>query len=280
MGKILVLGSKGVLGGQLMKVFGNEAVGWDRRDCDVTDFANLKSKILNFKPLPEVIINCAAYNNVDGSENNQDLAFKLNADVPKNLAEICKELDIIFVHFSTNYIFDGVLGEYNESDVPKPLSVYGKSKYQGEREVQKYLDKYYIIRTAVLFGPKGESGLSKKSFVDIMLDSGEKQSEIKVITDEVNSITYSVDLTTQVKLLLNQGKPYGIYHITNSGFGSWYDLAKEIFNIVGKGINLVPISSADFHRKAKRPKKSVLLNTKLSEFRPWQEALREFLHKD
>lgn len=266
-----------MLGGELMRVFGGGAVGWDRGDCDVTDFENLKSKILNFKPLPQVIINCAAYNDVDGSEDNRDLAFKLNADVPKNLAEICKELDIIFVHFSTNYIFDGISGEYNESDAPKPLSVYGKSKHEGEREVQKYSDKYYIIRTAVLFGPKGESGLSKKSFVDIMLDSGEKQSEIKVITDEINSITYSVDLATQVKLLLDQSKPYGIYHITNSGFGSWYDLAKEIFSITGKNVNLIPLLSEDFLRKAMRPKKAVLLNTKLAPLRPWREALKKFL---
>lgn len=260
-----------------MKVFGDDAVGWDRGNADVADFADLKSKIFNLKSLPEAIINCVAYNDVEASEDNQDLAFKLNAEVPKNLAIICKQLEIPLVHFSTNYVFDGEKGEYTETDLPNPLSAYAKSKRQGELEVVSKADKYYIVRTALLFGPKGESKLSKKSFVEVMFALSEKNSDIKVISDEINSITYAVDLAAQVKLLLEQGKPYGIYHITNSGSGSWYDFAKEIFAITGKKINLIPISLADFPRKAKRPKKTVLLNTKLPQLRNWKEALKEFL---
>ncbi len=266
-----------MLGGQLVKVFDKDATGWDRKDSDVTDFANLKSKILNLKSLPDFIINCVAYNDVDGAEDDQETVFRLNAEVPENLAKICKELNIVLVHFSSNYIFGKGKGEYSETDLPNPLSVYAKSKYQGELAIQKVGGKIYIIRTAVLFGPKGESELSKKSFVDIMLSLGEKGGLVKAIDDEINSITYAVDLAGQVKLLLEKGKPYGIYHITNSGSASWYDFAKEIFNIIGKKVDLIQTLSADFKRKAARPKKSVLLNTKLPPLRPWQEALWEFL---
>ncbi len=273
--KILVLGSKGMLGAQLMRVFGNDAVGWDRNDCDVTNTEDLKFKIKELKPA--VIINCVAYNNVDGAEENKDAAFKLNAELPKNLAEISKELNIILVHFSTNHVFDGIEGEYEESALPNPISVYAKSKLKGEWEIQQGTDKFYLIRTAVIFGPKGESELSKKSFVDIMLDLSQKTQDVKAVSDEINSTTYAVDLAGQIKLLLTEGAPYGIYHITNTGFGSWYDFAKEIFKILGKQINLIPVLSEEFPRAAVRPKKAVLINTKLPDLRPWQEALSDFL---
>jgi len=273
--KVLILGSKGMLGGQLMKVFDNEAVGWDRGDADVTEFKDLKLKIEKLKPA--VIINCVAYNDVDGAEDNRQAAFKLNADVPGELAKICKNSDIVLVHFSTNYVFDGEKGEYKETDLPNPLGVYAKSKYRGELEIQKIGGKFYIIRTAVLFGPKGESELSKKSFVELMFDKSGKTDTIKLVDDEISSVTYAVDLAVQVKILLEMGKPLGIYHITNSDSASWYDFAREIFNITGKKVNLESVSSKTFPRKAPRPKKTVLLNTKLPKLRPWQEALKEFL---
>ena len=275
MQKVLILGSKGMLGGQLMRVFSNEAVGWDRYDADVTQAGDLRLKILDLSP--EAVINCVAYNDVDGAEDNRDLAFKLNADIPANLADICKELDIPLVHFSSNYVFDGEKGEYSETDEPKPLSVYAKSKYQGELAAQKAGGKFYIVRTAVMFGPKGESRFAKKSFVEIMLGLADKGREIKAVGDEINSITYAVDLADAVKLLLGENYPYGIYHITNSGQGSWYDFAKEIFKDKKIDAQVVKASSVDFQRKAARPKKSVLINTKLSQLRPWQEALRNFL---
>jgi dTDP-4-dehydrorhamnose reductase len=275
MEKVLILGYKGMLGGELMKVFGNEAVGWDREDIDATATEDLRLKIKDLSP--GIVINCVAYNDVDGAEQNQDSAFKLNSDVPENLAKICKELGIILVHFSTNYVFDGQKGEYAETDAPSPLSVYAKSKYQGELAVQKNCEKFYLIRTAVLFGPKGQSEKSKKSFVDIMLGLALKESQVKVINDEINSFTYAVDLAQAVKLLLVQDRPFGIYHLTNSGLASWYDLAKEIFKIKNIKIELLPVLSSEFPRKAIRPKKSVLLNTKFLALRPWQEALSDFL---
>ncbi len=273
---ILILGSKGMLGGALTKLFPG-SLAWDREECDVTDFNNLRLKILKLQEAPQAIINCVAYNDVDGAEMHQDIAYKLNAEVPGNLAKICKELRIILVHFSTNYVFDGAKGEYDESDKPNPLSAYAQSKYQGELEIIKNTDKYYIIRTAVLFGPKGLSWHSKKSFVDLMLDLSSKSDTIKAVEGEVNSVTYVKDLAKSVKYILDSHPPYGIYHVTNFGQASWYDLAKEIFSIKGRQIKLIPVPSSEFPRTAQRPTKSILINSKLPQLRSWQEALREFL---
>jgi dTDP-4-dehydrorhamnose reductase len=299
--RVLILGSKGTLGSQLVKVFGSEAAAWDRTDADVTDFANLKSKILNLsrlgnakgrakadlKSLPDAIINCVAFNNVDGAEEKKEEAFKLNAELPGVLSEICKELSIPLVHFSTNYVFDsprfageagGEKGEYTEADKPNPLSLYAKSKYEGEQNIIKGCEKYYIVRTSVLFGPKGQSESVKQSFVDLMLGLAKSQKEIKAVNDEINSVTYAVDLAWAVKVLLSQKFPFGIYHFSNLGSASWYDLAKEIFRIKGLDVKVAAVLSSDFPRKAIRPKKAVLLNTKFIAFRPWQEALSEFLN--
>lgn len=276
MDKVLILGAKGMLGGQLIKVFPG-AVSWDRGDVDVLDFENLKSKILGLPSRPEAIINCVAFNDVDGAEENQAAAFALNSELAGKLAEFCKEQNIILVHFSTNYVFDGGKGEYKEDDEPCPLSVYGQSKYRGEREIQKNTGKFYLIRTAVLFGPKGESEASKKSFVDLMLQLSEKSATIKAVTDEVNSLTLAADLAKRVKYLLDTNQPFGIYHVTNGGQASWYDFAKEIFSITKKDVKLIPVPSTEFLRKARRPKKSVLINTKLPRERSWQDALKGFL---
>ncbi len=264
-----------MLGGELMGVFGNDAVGWDRDDVDVTQVQGLKLKVENLNP--SVIINCVAFNNVDSAEEKQELAFLLNEKVAKDLSEICNELNIPLVHISTNYVFDGEKGEYKEDDEPNPLSVYAKSKRAGELAVIETAKKYYLIRTSVLFGQKGESSASKKSFVELMLGLSEKSEIIKAVNDEVNSLTYVADLAHAIRALVSQNFPHGIYHFVNSGEASWYDYAKEVFSATKKSVNLLPVPRSEFPRKAKTPKKAVLLNTKFIEFRPWQEALKEYL---
>ncbi len=260
-----------------MKVFGSGAIGWDREDVDVSDNIQLSRKLKAISHQLKAVINCVAYNDVDGAEKNPLLAVKLNRQVPREIARISKDLNIPLAHFSTNYVFDGEKGEYTESDLPQPQSVYGETKFQGELEIIQNTNQYYIIRTSVLFGPMGESELAKKSFVDLMLSLSKKQSSIKVVADEINSLTFAPDLAEAVKKLLDDKKDFGVYHITNSGQASWFDFAQEIFRVLNKQISLEPVSSADFKRAAKRPKKAVLLNTKLPAMRPWQEALREFL---
>jgi dTDP-4-dehydrorhamnose reductase len=226
---------------------------------------------------PSSIINCVAYNNVDGAETNESAAYLLNEKVPADLSQICNELDIPLIHFSTNYVFDGEKGEYTETDEPNPQSVYAKSKRAGELAVTQTAKKYYLIRTSVLFGQKGQSELSKKSFVELMLSLAEKQKEIKAVSDEVNSLTYVSDLAHAVRALRSQKFAYGIYHFVNSGSVSWYEFAKEIFSIKNIQVNLLPVPRTEFPRKAVTPKKAVLLNTKFIVFRPWQEALKEYL---
>ncbi|MBI3231487.1 MAG: dTDP-4-dehydrorhamnose reductase [Candidatus Doudnabacteria bacterium] len=275
----VILGSKGMLGGALMRVFGSQAVGLDRQDLDFAQIKNQKSKIKNFEP--SRIINCTAYNNVDGAESNEAMAFAINGQAVSDLAGLCKELGVPLVHFSTNYVFDGKRGEYKEEDLPNPQSAYAESKYAGERAVVESGCKFYLIRTSVLFGPKGESPLSKKSFVELMLDLGKRSNTAQAIHDEINSITYAVDLAERTKLLFEQAWPYGVYHITNSGQGSWYDIAAAIFKTVKPGFKIEKISSKQFGRRAaRRPAKSVLLNTKLPPLRPWQDALKEYLSAD
>jgi dTDP-4-dehydrorhamnose reductase len=274
--RVLILGSQGTLGGQLMKLY-PEAVGWDREDIDVLDYHSLRAKIGALGFTPEAIVNCVAFNDVDGAEDRPAQAFALNADFVGELARFSKDIGVPLVHYSTNYVFDGVQGEYAEADPPAPLSVYGRSKLRGEQLAAASGAWCYVVRTAVIFGPKGASDLSKKSFVDIMLDLSAKRDTLQVVSDEINSLTYAPDLAAGTHRLLGALPPPGIYHLTNSGGASWFDFAREIFRIAGKNTAVLPVPSSHFPRKAARPPKAILLNTKLPPLRSWKAALAEFL---
>jgi len=255
-----------------------EAAGWDREDVDVLDFPALRARVRELRPAPEAIVNCVAFNDVDGAEERPQVASALNEDFPGQLAEFARELAIPLVHYSSNYVFDGTRGEYAESDVPAPLSAYGRSKHGGEKRISQAGGHCYIVRTAVIFGPKGESDLSKKSFVDLMRDLSAKRDTIEAVSDEINSVTYAPDLAAGTRDLLDRLPAPGIYHLTNRGSASWFDLAREIFRVTGKAVNLISVPSTRFPRKALRPPKAILLNTRLPQLRSWQEALAEFLN--
>jgi dTDP-4-dehydrorhamnose reductase len=274
--RVLILGCKGTLGGQLMKLY-PEAIGWDREDVDVLDFTSLRARVAGLSSAPGAVINCVAFNDVDGAEDCPHLADALNSEFPGKLAQFTRELGIPLVHYSTNYVFDGARGEYVETDRPAPLSAYGRSKRGGEERIAEAGAHCYIVRTAVIFGPKGESDLSKKSFVDLMRDLSAKRDTIEAVSDEINSVTYAPDLAAGTRDLLERLPEPGIYHLTNRGSASWFDLAGEIFRIAGKTVNLLPVPSTRFPRKALRPAKAILRNTRLPELRPWQDALAEFL---
>jgi dTDP-4-dehydrorhamnose reductase len=278
MRNLVILGSKGNLGGQLLKLC-PDATGWDQEDIDATDFPSLRARLKGLGFVPGAIVNCVAFNDVDGAEDRPERAFLLNAELPGALARIARELGVPLVHYSTNYVFDGAKGEYAEGDTPGPLSVYGRSKLEGERRIAENGGQWYVLRTAVIFGPKGESGLSKKSFVDIMLELSEKRDAIEVVSDEINNLTYAPDLAAATRRLLEAMPASGIYHLTNSGGASWYECAREIFRIAGKNVKTMPVPAARFPRKAARPAKALLVNTKQPLLRPWQEALGEFLKR-
>lgn len=296
---VVILGSHGTLGQQLATVF-PAAHSFDRQDLDVTDNAAVRAKLSNIAGLCAVI-NCVAYNDVDGAESKRDTAFLLNATVPGQLAAYCKELNISFVHFSTGYVFPGSEDNYTETSQPQAISVYAESKLKGEQEVIAVKGQYYLIRTNVLFGSKGQGEASKPSFVDIMVNLSKKINVIKVVDDETNSITYASDLAATIKDLVTSARPEGIYHIVNTGSATWFELATQIFTDLGftisnevpsegsdttpdgKHITLLPVAGSEFPSKeaprpAKRPARVVLQNTKLPTLRPWQEALKEYLN--
>jgi dTDP-4-dehydrorhamnose reductase len=254
-----------------------QATGWDREDVDVVDFPALRARVAALACAPDAIVNCVAFNDVDGAEDRPQQALALNQEFPGKLAQLTRELAIPLVHYSTNYVFDGTQGEYVETDRPAPLSVYGRSKWGGELRIEEAAGLCYIVRTAVIFGPKGESDLSKKSFVDLMRDLSATRDTIQAVSDEINSVTYAPDLAAATAGLLDRLPAPGIYHLTNSGGASWFELAREIFRIIGKSIDVVPVPSTHFPRKALRPAKAILHNTKLPKLRPWQAALAEFL---
>ncbi|MFA6587782.1 MAG: dTDP-4-dehydrorhamnose reductase [Patescibacteria group bacterium] len=279
--KILIIGAKGMLGQEIVQIFSNsekhEVVAWDKSDIDIINFNQTQIKIELLKPV--IVINCAAYNNVDKAEDEPELAYLLNSKAVENLARVCKLNSMIFVHYSTDYIFEGDnQNGYLENDKPNPQSVYAKSKLAGEEAVQKIGGKFYIIRLSRLFGKPAVSENAKKSFVDIMLNLAEAKKEIEVVDEEYSSPTYAPDLAQATFDIIKFQSPYGIYHRTNNGDCTWFEFAKEIFKQRNLAIKLVPVSGDKFQRIAKRPKFSQLISTKLPPLRPWQEALADYLN--
>lgn len=277
--KILILGAKGMLGQQLVKAFSSmgEVAAWDREEVDLSRADETSGKITAY--MPDILINAAAYNNMDAAEGEgADMARLMNGNVVGSLADICQILAITMVHFSTDYVFDGEKQDgYMETDAPNPISVYAESKYLGERLLRLSGAEYYLIRTSRLFGSPASSVDAKKSFVDTMLDLAKTKSDFSLVSDEVSAQTYVVDLAQAVRDIVEQKLPYGIYHRTNEGAASWYDFGKEVFAQAGVAVTCTPVPGDTFPRPAKRPHFSVLRSTKLPLMRPWQEALKEYL---
>jgi len=282
--KILILGAKGNLGQQLAKVFAvdNEIIAWDRGEIDISDRELMLKKIADLKP--ELVINAAAYNAVDkceASDEEYELAKKVNIDGPKFLAEACLKAGAILVHYSTDYVFDGAKKSgYIETDEPKPINRYGKTKFHGEISILELSGsglKWYLIRTSKLFGSKAESKMAKTSFFDTMLEQARIKPSLEVVDEEISCFTYTPDLAKATKKLIDGGHGYGIYHLVNSGSCAWYEAAVELFKLAGLKIEVKPITGEKLARPAKRPKYSVLLNTKLPPLRDYREALKEYL---
>jgi len=282
--KVLLTGSNGQLGRELTQQLKEKkitTVGYDIPEFDVTDKEKI-SKIIE-KEKPTIIINCGALTNVDGCETQRDLAMAINATGPQNLAEIARDKDIVLVQVSTDYVFDGagilengVLRPYVETDPVDPQTVYGESKAASEKAVSEIAPKYFIVRTAWLYGDGA-------NFVKTMLELAGKHPKLTVVDDQVGSPTSTVDLAAAIIDLI-QTDHYGLYHGTCEGQCSWYDFAVEIFKLSGIEIPVEPVTSEQFVRPAPRPKYSVLENKALNalnmnHFRPWQDSLAEYLEK-
>jgi len=272
--KILILGAKGMLGRELAEVFSSQnPILWDKEEIDISSNKEVQEKIGKLKP--RIIINAAAYTNVDEAEKNKDLSFKINGEAVGFLAEISKKIDAILIHYSTDYVFDGNKKDgYKENDEPKnPLNIYGQSKLLGEQLLKKNTKKYYLIRTSWLFGKYG------KNFVETILNLSQKQKELEVVDDQYGKPTYAPDLAKKTKEILEKQKPFGIYHVTNEKMTNWYEFARKILEVSNINKKVKPCKSEKFSRPAKRPSYSILLNNKLGHLRNWEEALKDYIYE-
>jgi dTDP-4-dehydrorhamnose reductase len=258
--KVMILGASGMLGSDLCKVF-PDALKFTHHELDITDRDLVIRTIAENKP--DVVINAAGYTKVDQAEDEEELACAINGYAPGYIAEGCALVGARLIHYSTDYVFDGSKSEYMESDTTHPINAYGRSKLLGEQEIVKQTDNYIIIRTSWLFGKHG------KNFVETMLRLSQQMNNVKVVNDQFGRPTYTADLSFKTKEIIDM-EP-GIYHITNDGTCSWYDFASVIIP------NVVPCTSAEHLTKAKRPKYSVLINTKTTKLRNWKDSLKEHL---
>lgn len=291
--KVLVTGTSGQLGYDVMMELtrrGYEGIGADRSDTnanfehvqlDITDREKVFGTVKGLKP--DVIVHCAAWTNVDGAEEpeNLDKVRAVNVEGTKNLAEACKEVDAKFVYISTDYVFNGNGEEPWKPDDKNyaPINVYGQSKLDGELEVAKALDKYFIVRIAWVFGKNG------KNFIKTMIEVGKTHPVVKVVDDQIGTPTYTVDLARLLVDMIETEK-YGYYHATNEGgFISWADFAEEIYKQVGMSTKVERVTTEEYGlSKAKRPFNSRLDKSKLAEngFKPlpdWKDALKRFLEQ-
>ena len=274
--KILITGSNGMLGHDLIEVLkdNHELILTTSKTLDITNKNQVFEVICEAEP--DVVINSAAYTDVDGCEENHDLAYAVNGEGVKNLALACKEVDCALVHISTDYIFNGKNDRpWVEDDEIGPISVYGKSKLKGEEAILDILDQYFIVRTAWLYGING------KNFPKTMLELAKNHSEITVVYDEVGTPTYTPDLACGISELIETDY-YGIYHLTNSGSCSWCEFARYIFEVAGRDVKIVPITASEFARPALRPSYSVLENRNWVEkgFKPlrsYKKAIKEYI---
>jgi len=281
--KILILGSTGTLGKELVDLFNDDknysVTAWSHKDIDVTDIFLLNQKIKELSP--EYILNAVAYNSVDACEDDEEeyaKAILLNKDVPEAIAKISKELGIIFVHYSTDYVFgknEKVEGGFSEDVIPMPNCKYAVSKYLGEESVKNSGEKFYIIRLSRLFSKQIAGG--KKSFFEAMIELSKIKTQLNVVDDEISCFTCASDLAQATKSLVEDKCDYGIYHFINEGKYSWYDGLKLLFGIIRNDTIINPVHGNAILRNAKRPAFSVLKNTKRSPLRPLKEALKDFV---
>ena len=282
--KVFLIGADGQLGTDIEQFFiskGLEVHGLiGLKEIDICDYDDSLDKIASSKP--DLVINTAAFHDVDLCEDKTEQTFKVNIDGVKNIAGICKEMDIPLMHFSTDYVFDGSKGSpYLEDDCPGPLSIYAISKYGGERVLQYMLDKYYLIRLSGLYGHAGCTGKGNMNFIEIMLKLAESKKEIRVVDDQVLTPTSTTDVVEKLCELIMTGK-YGLYHMTNTGSCSWFEFACEIFKLMDINVDVTPVSSEEFGAKAIRPGYSVLDNANLkdigiSDLKHWKIALKNYL---
>ena len=278
----MVIGATGQLGSDLVRTFDQpgELVALSTRDVDILDAARTRSILEALQPT--CVINTAAYNLVDRAEDDGRSAFALNAEAVGTLAAVCQAAGARLVHFSTDYVFDGVKRTpYLETDSPQPVSVYGESKLAGERLALERCERSVIFRVCGLFGLAGSLGKGKGNFVETMLRLAREGRPLRVVSDQVLCPSYTLDLARKVwKVLPKVAHP--IYHLTNAGQVSWYEFARRALELAGLTADLTPVTAAEYGARARRPAYSVLAHAHLAalgedDLRPWDAALPAYV---
>lgn len=276
--KVLITGASGTLGQALCRQLGEkyEVVGLCRPDFDLKDKNGVLVRVK--KENPDVLIHTAALTNVDYCQNNPDEAYEVNAKGTANLCEAIKGKNCLFIHISTDYVFDGTKkGVYIETDKPNPINIYAKTKLEAEKIVSSSTEKNFILRVSWLFGKKG------KDFVSMVVEKIKKNESLSIICDKFSVPTYAFDLVFAIEVLFKQDQ-YGIYNLANSGSCSWFEWAKKIVEYYGVKSDVQPTQLEDFNFSAERPKNTVLncdkfFNLTGMRLRSWQEAVKEYIEK-
>ena len=277
--RVLVTGVKGQLGYHVVQELekkNHTAIGVDIEEMDITD-AEATRKVIGAANV-DAVIHSAAYTAVDAAEDHVETCRNVNVDGTRNIAEVCGTEQIKMIYISTDYVFDGEGTRPWKPDdrVVKPLNVYGQAKYDGEVEVRRYVNSYFIVRTEWVFGENGHN------FINTMLRLGKKNGKVGVVADQIGSPTYTRDLAVLLVEMVETDK-YGIYHASNEGYCSWYEFTKEIYKQAGmENVQVTPLTSEEFPSRAKRPHNSRLDKSKLIEngfhlLPSWQDALSRYL---
>ena len=268
--KLLITGSQGQLGQALQDQFvDHEAIAWDVHDLDICQLEQVRKSVNDLRP--DIVINAAAFTQVDQAETHQEAAYRGNVLGPKNLALVTKEMNLPLVHFSTDYVFDGRQSRpYHEFDRPNPLSVYGQSKLAGEKEVQKNNPRNFVIRTAWLYHIVG------KNFPQTILRLAQ-QKQVRVVNDQFGSPTFAPHLAQAVARLI-ETESYGTHHLAGSGGTSWYDFTKVLYHACGIRTAVVPIATAEYPLPAPRPAYAVLtsLQDPSISLPSWEKGVEDF----
>lgn len=283
-GRVLVLGARGQLGREVVLIAGERGlhvVAWDRDELDLTDIGAIGGTLRAIEF--DVLVNCAAYTAVDAAESNPALAFSLNAYAVEQIALACREADRMFVHVSTDYVFDGESETpYRPDQAPGPINIYGASKLTGEALARRaHREGTIVVRTSSVFGIAGAAPGGSGNFVETMLRLGKERERLRVVDDTVMAPTYAVDLARGIMDLLASGAPAEIYHVTNEGRASWHDFAREILQRAGIDTPVDAIASTDYPTPARRPRFSVLhtgrTTDRIGPLPPWRDALDRYL---
>lgn len=277
--KILITGANGMLANAVKnELKDEELICTDVADLDITNEENVNQFVEKVKP--DYIINCAAYTAVDKAEENEELVYKINAIGPKNLAVAANNNEAVLIHISTDYVFGGdkpVNEDYSEDDEKNPQAVYGTTKLAGEKFIEENCSKYYIFRTAWLYG-------EGHNFVRTMLELASNRNEVRVVNDQHGSPTYAVDLASIIHQAIDKKIPFGIYNSTNIGYTTWYDFTKMIYELKGVNCKVTPVTSEEFKSPAKRPKNSQMSKDKLLKngiiIPTYEDALKRYLENE